>query len=198
MILDYLCLLNNKKISEFMRFLQSHLKGFTIIELVVVIAIIAVLSGIIISNINEYQAKARDAKRISDLDNIRKALEMYRVANGFYPPVACGYDCNGYYFSSNANWQILENYLKPYISPLPKDPINNTDGPWTAGNYSYAYGNVGRYTNSPQYDLAAELETPNHPLSCKNKCTKYYFNTINWCRACGGGYTNQIYEASPN
>jgi len=177
---------------------KNQQSGFTIIELIVVIAIIAVLSGIVLLNINQYQTKARDARRISDLDNIRKALEMYRAANGYYPPSGCGYDCNGYFYSANSSWQTLENYLKPYISSLPKDPINNATAPWTDGNYSYAYGNVGRYTHANQYDLTAQLETANHQLSCKNKCTKYFYDTINWCSACGGSYSNQIYEASPN
>jgi len=60
-------------------------KGFTIIEIIVVIAIIAVLATIIITNINQFQAKARDARRIADVNQIKKALETYRIDNGSYP-----------------------------------------------------------------------------------------------------------------
>ena len=42
-------------------------KGFTIIELIVVIAIVAVLATIIITSVNQFQTKGRDAKRIANM-----------------------------------------------------------------------------------------------------------------------------------
>lgn len=56
-------------------FLRS--RAFTIIELLVVIAIIALLTGIIMTSLVGSKAKARDAKRVSDLGNIQLALELY-------------------------------------------------------------------------------------------------------------------------
>ncbi|MDP2741242.1 MAG: prepilin-type N-terminal cleavage/methylation domain-containing protein [bacterium] len=172
--------------------------GFTIIELIVVIAIIAVLASIVMVNVSSFRAKARDARRISDLRNIRTALDMYFVDNGFYPPSGCGYDCNGYSYSYNSSWQTLENYLKPYLSSLPKDPINSGCPPWSNDCYSYSYGNVGNTVYTPQYDLTGQLEIKNNPLACKSKCYKWYFNaSYSWCTDCGGSYSNYIYEASP-
>jgi prepilin-type N-terminal cleavage/methylation domain-containing protein len=171
--------------------------GFTIVELIVVIATIAVLASMVLSNVNQYMVKARDAKRIRDLDSIRKALDMYFSDNGYYPPTGCGWDCNSYYYSNDPGWQALENALKPYIYPLPKDPINNVSAPWVDGRFSYAYGNVMRNSYSPSYDLTAQLETPNHPLACVNKCWRWYANQNPWCTSCGGSYSNQIFEASP-
>jgi hypothetical protein len=130
-----------------------------------------------------------------DLINIRKALDMYFADNGTYPPTGCGYDCNGYYYSVNSSWQTLENYLRPYISSLPKDPVNNSGGPWNSGNYSYTYGNS--YRNPPRYDLTAQLETINHPLSCGQKNWKFHYDDRPWCTNFGGEYSNQIFEASP-
>ncbi|PIS08253.1 hypothetical protein COT76_02470, partial [Candidatus Berkelbacteria bacterium CG10_big_fil_rev_8_21_14_0_10_33_10] len=51
--------------------------GFTLIELLVVIAIIGILAGVVVVNVGSAQAKARDAKRISDMKAIQTALEMY-------------------------------------------------------------------------------------------------------------------------
>src|SRR3990167_4664228 len=70
-------------------------KGFTLIELLVVIAIIGVLSTVVLSQLNEARAKARDARRISDLKNIQIALELYRHNNGFYPSYESGELTNG-------------------------------------------------------------------------------------------------------
>jgi prepilin-type N-terminal cleavage/methylation domain-containing protein len=53
-------------------------KGFTLIELMVVIAIITVLSGVLVAAINPTQllAKGRDARRLSDVENIRNAIAL--------------------------------------------------------------------------------------------------------------------------
>jgi len=54
-------------------------KGFTLIELLVVIAILAVLMSVVVVTINpaEMLKKTRDTKRISDLDALRTALNLY-------------------------------------------------------------------------------------------------------------------------
>ena len=61
--------------------------GFTLIELIIVIAIIAVLATTIISVINpvEYQKVSRDTVRLSNLNSISQALELYFASNKTYP-----------------------------------------------------------------------------------------------------------------
>jgi prepilin-type N-terminal cleavage/methylation domain-containing protein len=167
--------------------------GFTLIELMVVIAVIGILATVILASLNNARAKARDARRITDLAEINKALELYYNDFGYYPPSACGWDCNGYSFSYDASWATLATTLAPYIK-LPSDPINNGGAPWGAGGYSYSYGNVGHISQSDQYDLTAQLETAS-PYRCAVKQYKYSFNNgADWC----GPYSGQIYEASPN
>ncbi len=60
-------------------------KGFTLIELIVVITIIAVLSTIALFGIGKVQASARDVKRASIMNGIRTALERYYADNQKYP-----------------------------------------------------------------------------------------------------------------
>lgn len=60
-------------------------KGFTLIELLVVIAIIGLLSSVVFASLNSARGKARNAKRMADLQEIQKALEFYYDANGAYP-----------------------------------------------------------------------------------------------------------------
>jgi len=58
---------------------QSSKKGFTLIELLIVIAILAVLMSVVVIAINpaEMLKKSRDTRRVSDLDSLRTALNLY-------------------------------------------------------------------------------------------------------------------------
>jgi len=64
-----------------------HMKhrGFTLIELLVVIAIIGLLASIVVASLASVQGKGRDARRVADIDAIKKALAIYSVDNGTYP-----------------------------------------------------------------------------------------------------------------
>lgn len=64
-----------------MKFLKKS-KGFTLIELLVVVAIIGVLATIVLSSLSEARARARDAKRKSDLAQIGNALQIWALDNG--------------------------------------------------------------------------------------------------------------------
>ena len=59
--------------------------GFTLVELLVVIAIMGVLASISFVALNTVRDKANDAHRISELTQMRKALEIYYQAHGYYP-----------------------------------------------------------------------------------------------------------------
>jgi prepilin-type N-terminal cleavage/methylation domain-containing protein len=59
--------------------------GFTLIEILVVAAIISMLSSIIISSVNEGRSSARDAQRLTDLNSLRTGLVVFFDNNGRYP-----------------------------------------------------------------------------------------------------------------
>lgn len=107
---------------------NSYLKnnGFTLIELLVVVAIIGLLSSVVLASLNTARAKSRDAKRLSDLEQIRTALTTYYIDNnGTYPTTNGSWHGNcatfGSYDVSGASGYIP--YLAPtYISVLPLDP----------------------------------------------------------------------------
>jgi prepilin-type N-terminal cleavage/methylation domain-containing protein len=60
-------------------------KGFTLIELLVVIAIIGILSSVVVVSLNSARMKARDAKRVADLGQIKTALGLYFDSYQQYP-----------------------------------------------------------------------------------------------------------------
>ena len=59
--------------------------GFTIVELLIVVVIIAILSSIIIVSYNGIQARAHNARAVSMIKNYVSGFEQYKVLNGSYP-----------------------------------------------------------------------------------------------------------------
>ena len=59
--------------------------GFTIVELLIVIVVIAILAAISIIAYNGIQQRARDSERVSDISTIQKVLEIYYAENNRYP-----------------------------------------------------------------------------------------------------------------
>lgn len=60
-------------------------KGFTLIEILVVIAIIGILSSVIMVSVNTAAKKARDLKRVADVRQIQMALHMYKSKEAVFP-----------------------------------------------------------------------------------------------------------------
>jgi prepilin-type N-terminal cleavage/methylation domain-containing protein len=126
-------------------------RGFTLIELLIVIAIIGVLSSIVMVNVNTARAKARDTQRISDMGQLRIALELYYDSNGTYPP-------------GNGSLGALSILVPTYIAKLPNDPLNTGTMPywdWVNQNTYYYWGPMvdNIYCGTLSYMLWYRLET---------------------------------------
>ena len=99
-------------------------KGFTLIELLVVVAIIGLLSSVVLASLNSARAKARDAKRMSEIAEIQKAIEFYYDKYGQYPPVgqmledkvAIANNCS-------LNNPKFSQYLSEWLSTSPSDNL---------------------------------------------------------------------------
>ncbi len=59
--------------------------GFTLIEILIVVAIISILASIVLVGIGPTEQLGRDARRISDLHEVQTALELYYAKCGYYP-----------------------------------------------------------------------------------------------------------------
>jgi type II secretion system protein G len=97
-------------------------KGFTLIELLVVIAIIGILSSVVLASLSTAREKSRDARRISDIGQVRLALEMFYDSNATYPTSsAVGIN----YFSGTTTTAYPIAYLTStgLLPKLPSDPL---------------------------------------------------------------------------
>lgn len=63
-------------------------KGFTIVELLIVIVVIGILAALVIVTYNGIQQKARDTERKTDINALHGQLEAYQAQNGKYPTLA--------------------------------------------------------------------------------------------------------------
>ncbi|MCR4285816.1 MAG: type II secretion system GspH family protein [Candidatus Kaiserbacteria bacterium] len=114
-----------------MRFFSCRAeRGFTLVEIVLVIGVIAVLSAVVIGNLGEAKKKPRDAKRISDLGQIQLALRMYKDVHEAYPTGANYVGDVGKIGEGNDIDTVLQKYLPTAF----KDSMQDSDS-----NYGYYY-----------------------------------------------------------
>ncbi len=66
-------------------FFKNHKKGFTLVELLVVIAIIGILATLAIVALQQARQNARDSKRVADIKQMQTALELFANQYGRYP-----------------------------------------------------------------------------------------------------------------
>ena len=76
-------------------FMMHRKRGFTLIELLVVIGIIGILSSIVLVSVNSARMKARDARRMSNLREIRTALYLYYEKKGNWIDTGSGCGSGG-------------------------------------------------------------------------------------------------------
>lgn len=111
-------------------------KGFTLLEILVVFSIIGIVLSVSVGALISARKTSRDAKRKTDVEQLRGALELYKADNSDYP------NTNGNISSSLVSLKTAPNI---YLVKLPLDPD-------TTRNYYY------KYLSSSSYALCAALE----------------------------------------
>ena len=93
-------------------------RGFTLIELMVVLAIIGVLAALIVPNVLGRADEARVTAAGTDVGNLMQALKLYRLDNQRYPSAEQGLQA----LVSRPTVEPLPLNWKPYLEKLPRDP----------------------------------------------------------------------------
>lgn len=125
-------------------------QGFTLIEVLVAVTIIAVLISIGVVSYGSVNRRSRDAKRKGDVEQMRSAMEMYRADTGYYPNLGSGSwaDASG----------LSTTLVSTYLPAIPSDPKS-------AQTYRYKATNLsgGNYYG---YCLSAVLESEDPNDTC--------------------------------
>jgi prepilin-type N-terminal cleavage/methylation domain-containing protein len=119
---------------------KNKQRGFTIVELLIVIVVIAILAAITIVAYNGLQQRSRDSARAQDIAGIKKALLMYQADNGGVRTTSSygGNGPGGWNLSSGANWLT---FLGTTYGKIPADPTNTgtADPLGPSGGLAYFY-----------------------------------------------------------
>lgn len=172
---------------------MARARGFTLVELLVAISIIAILSVTAMVIYSQVTVNARDARRKMDLQTIAQALEVYYQKNGRYP-------ITGWVRSNEfGNWIVdmplpypSITFVPDYINSLPQDPKSNGGNPSISSNpWGYVYWSRS-YKGCPPpgqwYILAAVLENQSDPDRLAVKDYKF----------CDGSSLETMWSWSPN
>lgn len=168
--------------------LTKSFRGFTLIELMITISIIAIISAIGLTSYSQAQKLARDAKRKQDLRSIATALELYHQKNKRYPCTE-GWiqssDSTSFWLTERSlpycsGFTTKVNLDNAYINQMPHDPLKDSGNPTIGTNNGYGYRDGDGCTTGAgnYYLLATRLENTGDPERNELKQYKYCDDTF--------------------
>ena len=117
-------------------------KGFSLIEIMVVVVILGILASIVVPKIISRPDEARVVKAKQDVLAIQNALDLYKLDNGFYPSTDQG--LMALVVKPNSN--PIPKDWKPYLKSVPKDPWGR----------EYLYLNPGQHGDVDVFTMGAD------------------------------------------
>ncbi len=127
-----------------MKIEQQIQRGFTLIELVVVIVILGVLATIVVPKVMDRPDDARIAKAAQDVRAMQTALNLYKLDNYRYPSTDQGLEA---LVNKPSGTPEAKNWKSSgYMDRLPKDPWGN----------EYLFLNPGSHSEIDIYSLGAD------------------------------------------
>lgn len=133
----------------------NNKKGFTVVELLVVIVVIAILATISVASYGYLKTDARNKSLLSDISNIKQAMEIYRSREGEFPTCSngtseCRYTENPNDTSGHANGHIRDQLESVTgIKNLPEYGFryvsSNREENWGMLHFGDSRGNIDKY-----------------------------------------------------
>ncbi|MEY2801756.1 MAG: type secretory pathway, pseudopilin PulG [Pseudomonadota bacterium] len=124
--------------------LRSGARGFTLIELMVVLVIIGVLAALIVPNVLDRADDARVTAARTDVNNLMQALKLYRLDNQRYPTTEQGLQA----LVTRPGTAPTPPNWRPYLDKLPQDPWGRP----------YQYLNPGTHAEIDVMSLGADAQ----------------------------------------
>lgn len=148
----------------------SRQRGFTLVELLVVMFIIGMLATIVTVSSTASRAQARDAQRKADLQTVASALELYRATNKRYPDIQV----------AGESWNQLKAVLHPtYISRWPVDPKSGGESGYTYASNLPSLGPIGTmYMVEAKLENEAEAVTAPEIVESNNGSSQFFITGV--------------------
>jgi prepilin-type N-terminal cleavage/methylation domain-containing protein len=115
---------------------RNNKRGFTIVELLIVIVVIGILAAITIVAYNGIQSRAKYSREQSDMNAINKTIQMYYATNNTYPSTGGSGSWQGWAQASNFIPGIVPTYAST-IPQMPSDPATENSYLYTSNGTDY-------------------------------------------------------------
>jgi len=125
----------------------QHSKGFTLIEVMVVVVILGILAAVVVPNIMDKPGEARVSKAKQDVRALEEALNRYKLDNYDYPSTEQGLDS---LVKKPEGTPEPKRWKGPYVKKVPNDPWQNP----------YQYLNPGVHGDLDVFSTGKDLTSP--------------------------------------
>lgn len=171
-------------------------RGFTFVEIIVVVAVLGIIASIVLANLSFAARKSRDGDRQGDLKTLQSAIELYKQKNGRYPAGCRGASVwsgqTGTSYACASGNQYIMGLAPEFIPTLPTDKrLNGVNS-----GYVYTTNAAGTvYKLMAKRTVESQVVTYSHPFkSCdaSHSSVGICDNTI----AAGGSKPNHCFEGA--
>ncbi len=173
---------------------MSTKKAFTLIELLIVVAIIGILAAIAVPNFLNAQVRAQISRAHSDLKTLSTSIEMYNLDNGSYPGGELNWASGGYFWTVHSSRFVPLTTPVAYLSSIPLDPFQlpvkiELSSERELGGYS------GLFDGSYVYD---DVTRAGHTIEAYGKSYKYTVRSPGPGRSWTVAHPGVVYFAPSN
>lgn len=139
--------------------MRKTTSGFTIVELLIVIVVIAILATVTVVAFNGVRERARDSRIRSDIANVNKLILQYYAENGSYPATGSTITSNAEPSRSDANcsvnWNNMTTWVPSLTQNLPQNDGTINRGAKTANSSVQSPGCYMYISDGTNYVLSA-------------------------------------------